>query len=204
MNDLLRVIESGTEAAAKTRFPIVWSEARIEALRTAACGEPATTFAIDAALAGPLLQCANGQFDEAESEIVRLLRDNMETMRQNVETFISLLNAAFVVQRMDLVAAMLRDRYGYGPEFAVEVRNGAAGHGRVRWEAPPTGPHRFIFDDSVYKTDSTRVQILAFQWEFPLLSYYSRQKEQETGSLVLNQWDAGLTPGLAYCDSRPE
>jgi len=178
--------------------------ARLDQLRRIAANQVATAYPADQALALPLLKCTDGRFAEAERTIVDLLTNNLAVCEAHTETFISFLHACFVVQRFDLVAALLHLRYGYGRELEIAATRDGPGLGRVRWEIQATGAHRFTFDAMAYRNDNTRVEILAFQWAFPLYSNYSRLAKQETGTIVTNQGDVGQTPGLAWNDNRPD
>jgi len=188
------------------RFAIIWSEQKRAALRRLAEGGTPAEPPIDKALALPLLQCTDGEFARAEALILNLLRDNMALCERNNEVFISFLNSLFVVQRFDLVAAMLRDRYGFQRPLRLLARHDVHGVGQVGWQILPGsdgGEHRFIFDAKAYEADDTRNEILLFQWEFPLFSSYSATPEQEIGHIVTTRADVGIIPGLAYCDNRP-
>jgi hypothetical protein len=121
--------------------------------------------------------------------------------------FISYLEALFVLQRLDLVTAMLKDRYGFARPLRLSAEPKAGAVGLVQWQISPADEgceHRFIFDADVFSDDEIRQEILAFQWEFPLLSHYANLPEQEAGTVLINRHDIGLSPGLAYCDNRPE
>ena len=155
-------------------------------------------------LATHLLQCADGGFTEAEPQIIDLLQQNIDRCLPDNETFISLLNAVFVLQRFDIVAAMLRDKYGFTGQFEIDATDTGLGIGQIQWDISPSREHRFIFDAECFGHDNTRLEIMAFQWEFPLFANYSCAREQESGSVVVGRRDIGRTPGLAYCDSRPE
>ena len=162
---------------------------------------------VDGELAEPLLWCSDGNFEQAELEILRVLKENLILLERDNEIFISIINAAFVVQRLDLVAAMLQDRYGFPGPLTIVVAPEGSGVGLIRWEILPSsegGGCRFTFDSRAYVGDDTRNEILAFQWEFPLFSHYAKSPQQETGSVFINRHDIGLVPGLAYCENRPD
>jgi hypothetical protein len=36
-----------------------------------------------------------------------------------------------------------------------------------------------------------------------MFAHYAAQRQYETGSVLINQFDIGVRPGLAYCDNRP-
>ena len=207
MKNLQQALQRPRDATEQERFPILWSEQRKDALRRTANRQLPAAVPIDIELALPLLRCAEGDFATAETEIVQVLIDRLATCARDNESFISALNALFTVQRLDLVAAMLRDRYGFARPFRLLVQPNAAGVGQVVWQIGSTqesGEHLFIFDAAVYKSDDTRLEILAFQWEFPLFAHYSGVPAQESGKTVINRRDVGHVPGIAYCDARPD
>jgi hypothetical protein len=155
-------------------------------------------------LASPLLKCGAGDFDDAEREILGLLYQNAERCNTHPETFNALIKAIFIVQRFDVVAAMLRDRFGFASDFTIDMVEKDANPACVRWEILPSGEHRFVFDSRVYQDDSAEQRVQQFHWAFPLFSHYASHREQETGSVLVNQWDRGISPGLAYSDNRPD
>ena len=111
------------------------------------------------------------------------------------------------MQRLDVVAAMLQDKYGFPAPLTISVAHNGHGVGLVRWDILPSqdaNEHRFTFDARAYARDDTRNEILAFQWEFPLLAHYASQVTDEYGSVLINRHDVGLVPGLAYCENRPD
>nr|WP_294555576.1 glycosyl transferase family 90 [uncultured Rhodopila sp.] len=185
-------------------FPVVWSEHRLDTLRRTVAGEIQGYAPVDGALSRFLLLCASGDFDAAEAGILDILRANAEALRSSGEVFISLLNALFVVQRLDLVGGLLRDRFGFAVDVNVAFSDNGLGAGILRWTISPDGGHQFVFDAGVLRTDATRNEILNFYWIFPLLAHYAGRGEQETGSILLNREDIGRKPGLAYCDFRPD
>ena len=192
------------EQGVRSYFPLRWSDEKKADLRRKAQVQSSSVRPIDVALAPLLLRCAEGGFIEAEAEIIKLVQTNEDLCKRDNEAFISLLNAVFVVQRFDLVAAMLRDRYGFSGEFQIEAESVGLEVGQVQWEISPTRHHKFTFDVAGFNYDNTRLEILAFQWAFPMLAHYSEGEWQENGKVILDRADVGRTPGLAYCDSRPD
>jgi FkbM family methyltransferase len=185
-------------------FPVIWSETRRAQLRRTASGEIAGYSSIDRVVSQYLLLCADGQFDDAEIGILDVLRYNIDVAPKDGEVFLSLLNALFVVQRLDLVGALLRDRFGFPGDVNLAFSDLGLGMGLLRWDISPGGEHRFVFDSAVLRDDNTRNEILNFFWEFPLMAHYAAQGEKESGSVLFNRGDIGQKPGLAYCDNRPD
>jgi hypothetical protein len=183
---------------------IIWSDAHREGLTRVARGEQTGFSVVDRDLAPLLLKCSDGDFAEAEIGIIDNLKQNLDSCLQDGEIFISLLFALFVVQRLDLVAAMLRDRFNFPRELELSITRHGHGRGQVSWTILPSGTHRFMFDAVAFESDNTRTEILAFQWGFPVYANYARQEFQEIGTVIINQQDVGRTPGLAWCENRPD
>jgi Glycosyl transferase family 90 len=205
LEKLQRVLERPS-IASDDRTPIMWSDQKKDTLKRTTNHELPVHTPVDVPLASILLRCSEGDFAEAERKLLAYLVENLALLHADNEVFISFLNAAFVVQRLDLVAALLQDRYGFEKPLTISVAQNGHGVGVVRWDILPSGDgseHRFTFDARAYARDDTRNEILVFQWEFPLLAHYASQVGQEHGSVLINRHDVGLIPGLAYCDSRP-
>jgi FkbM family methyltransferase len=204
MEHVRRILAADQSSRGRRLFPVVWSQGRREQLRQTASGEVAGYSPADRILSQFLLLCADGECDSAESGILDVLRFNLEGLRKDGETYISLLNALFVIQRLDLVGAMLRDRFGFPRDVNLAFEDSGFGIGILRWDISADGEHCFVFDSTALRDDNTRNEILNFYWEFPLLAHYAAQGETESGSVLLNRGDLGQKPGLAYCDNRPD
>jgi hypothetical protein len=204
MHEIQEIISIATPRNARRVYPVVWSDTYREALRRVAAGEATAHASVDPALSPALLLCASGQFDEAEILILDLLKANLRNLESDKETFISFLFALLVVQRLDLLAALLKARFQFTCDLQIEIEDGGCGAKGVRWDIPVAGQHRFVFDSQSLQHDGTRVELLAFYWEFPLLAYYASRRDTETGSVFINRADIGQKPGLAYCDNRPD
>jgi hypothetical protein len=202
--EYLQAILNDARSENRSLYPVVWSEGRLETLRRTVSGEIQGYAPIDGALSRLLLLCVSGDFDTAERGILDILRANAEALRRNGEIFISLLNALFVAQRLDLVGGLLRNRYGFTGDLNLSFSDSGLGAGLLQWIISPDGGHQFVFDAAVLRIDATRNEILNFYWIFPLLSHYAAQADQETGNVLLNREDIGRRPGLAYCDFRPD
>lgn len=204
MEHVRTILASVQPTSRKHVFPIQWSETRREQLRRTASGEIIGYSPIDKVLSQFLLFCADGQFDDAEIGILDVLRFHLDVLQKSGEIFLSLLNALFVVQRLDLVGAMLRDRFGFPDDVNIAFDDSGIGGSLLKWDISPEGVHTFVFDAAALRDDNTRLEILNFYWEFPLFANYAAQPEKESGSVLLNRADIGQKPGLAYCDNRPD
>src|SRR5579872_2850774 len=99
------------------RFPVIWPEHDRATLVRLLNKEVSPKIALDAELARPLLECADGLFDKAEHEILRILAANIDLCQRNREVLVSLMQALFVVQRLDLVIAILKDKFEFATGF---------------------------------------------------------------------------------------
>jgi len=186
------------------RFRISWSPGRIQALCDMANKAGQLRSPLDDQLAAAILLCLEGQFETAEERVIRLMHEHGDLVQRDGETFISVMFALYVLQQFTLLAAMLHDRFGFNGEFSIDVEENGPGVGRIRWEISPDGTHRFVFDALSYRYDKTRDDIVGLYWEFPLYSAYSFSHHREHGSVIINQMDIGHTPGLCWCDNRPD
>ena len=130
MDNVRRMLEHPPATSAQDRFAIVWSDKKRDTLHRTARRELAAAVPIDVPLATALLRCAEGDFNHAENQVTEILRDNLHLCTRDNELFISLLYALFCVQRLDLAAAMLKDRYGFARSFRLSVEPNASGVGR--------------------------------------------------------------------------
>src|SRR5205823_8913674 len=111
----------------RERIPILWSTAHRDNLRRIASGETPPRSIVDPVLNRSLLKCADGFFNEAEGEILAALREGYALCERDNEIFNSFIEAAFTVQRFDILAAMLRDRHGFAVEFELGVSRDGPG-----------------------------------------------------------------------------
>ena len=185
-------------------MPVAFPVGRSEELKGIAAGQIAVKVPVDASLASPLLKCADGQFEEAEQEILSVLSANVDQCAKDPESLISLMAALFIVQRLDLVAALLKDKFGFGADFKIEFEKNGRIDSILTWKILQSGEHRFIYEAATLVGNHARSRILQLFWEFPLMSKYSSYRDVETGMVIVNLGDRGIVSGLAYCDSRPD
>jgi hypothetical protein len=204
MQNVTAILDARVSTDSSKKLPIAWSARYIESLREMAANLTPLRSPLDDQFASVILLCVEENFEDAEFRLLDLMRSNIGVIKADNETFISCLFALFVAQHFLLVAAMLQDRYGFREAFSVAVENNGPGSHRVRWDVSADGTHRFVFDSETYKRDQTRTDLLAFQWEFPIYANFSFSPNVQTGTLIINQGDIGQTPGLAWCDNRPD
>lgn len=204
MERLAEQLEAGSSAE-EGRFKVAWSEARTETLHRMASGEHPVRDPVERDLAPALLLCAEGEFDRAEHLIVDLLRQNLDRVNRYPEAYICLIQALFIVQRFDLLSTMIRGRYNFSGELAIRAVDAEGGNAAcVKWSIEKLSTHEFLFDARALLDDRAAHRILMLNWAFPMFSHYSAQQQSETGSVLINQFDIGVRPGLAYCDNRPD
>jgi len=204
MQSVASILTDGPRPTHIPRFPLHTTESYLQALRRTADRAASGSSPTDGLLAESILLFVDGRFVEAEEAVLAVVRDSVSLYERDPEAFISVLYALFAIQRLDLIAALLRDRHGFAGNFELSFEEGTVGAGCVRWDISATQEHRLVFDTASLREENARLEILAFHWIFPLLAHYAAQPVQEFGSVFLNRADIGLRPGLAYCDSRPE
>lgn len=185
------------------RQPVVWSERLTLSLKAVRDGLTSGLSNLDTTLAGALIACTEADFGTAESALLDVLNSTSDAEILDGENFISLINAAFTVQRTDIFAALLADRHEYNGEFTCEFTEEYPESRVIKWRTDGPGRHHFAFSSAALRSDATRIVALGFHWEFPLFVHYNNSHRQIPGELIFNHFDAGLRPGLAYCDNRP-
>jgi len=186
------------------RIGLQWSPARLAALKALAESARAETGPrAEAILAAAQLRAAAGDFEAAETAILAVLDQHPESGRAANGVFLPLLEALFVIQRLDLAARLLCDRFDPACAIELAISEQGPGVGRLIWDVLLPERMRFTFDRSIIDGDITNAQVTWFVWILPLFATYARNWPGECGSVVFNQWDCGLSPGLAMCDSRP-
>ena len=182
--------------------PLRWSERRLAELKHLATGLSKPGHSIEPTLATALLHAAAGDFDQAESIILQVLQGFPEPGRVGEAAFHPLLSALFVVMRLDLASRLLCERYEPGCVVDIEITEQGVGRHQFIWDVMLPERMKFTFNQSLVTEDNTRGQISWFDWIFPLFAAYAKNWPGERGSVTFNQWDAGLSPGLAMCDNR--
>src|ERR1700719_3533833 len=100
MQHVREILDRAISGIDALRLPVAWSNTRRDELNRIAKGETPVRAAIDVELALPLLQCADGEFEQAESKILAILDANLEVCEKHSESFISAIAALFIVQRL--------------------------------------------------------------------------------------------------------
>jgi Glycosyl transferase family 90 len=189
---------------AQTFHRVQWPAGRRDYLSRVALGQEQGFSVADVDLAPAFLHAMDGDFDAAQRQTTEALKTHFDKLTRDGEVYISFLYATLVTQRMDLLAALLKDRFAFpgGLETAIEE----TGHGFavIEWNLSPLGDHRFVFDAAGLRVENTRHEILSLYWEFPLFVHYAKQAEKEHGRVLFNRGDLSQKPGLSYNDNRPD
>lgn len=187
------------------KFNIVWSKNHINRLEKTAEGKEGVRSSVDIELSKALLLCSEGNFDLAKTIIIDLLLRNIEEPEfyANSEFSISFLNALFTSQQFEVLSIVLQHLYDFPYTIILDATNDIGKRGCIRWNISENQTHRFTFDALAYRNDSTRDAILAFQWSLPLYVKYASYENRVLGSIIINQQDIGLVPGLCWSENRP-
>ena len=185
-------------------LPVEWSGAAREALLRTTNGEDPQSTLLDKHLALALLKCEAGNFIGAQADIAQAFRDNARDCAADSDVFHSFLRAFFVSQRLDMVAAMLCQRHQLADPIEIRLRADGPGTGRVAWEIEPSGAQNFTFHSQILTAKGELRTLRQLDLLFPLISNYQQSADRETGSVLVNLWDRGVSPGLAFSDNRPD
>jgi ADP-heptose:LPS heptosyltransferase len=188
------------------RRPVVWSAAHCDWLRQLAAGGKEGSYSpIDGDVARILLRCPEGDFAAAEQEALDFLARTGPSVWHDRESFYQISFLFFVIQRLDIVAALFAMKYAFPATLEIQLVDEPFGDGCVRWViSPDRTTHTFLFGGEILKTDKCRHGLQLFRWSFPLAANYARAGGAEFGSVFLNMGDIGGRPGLAFSDSRPD
>ena len=185
-------------------LPVRWSQARLRELQNQV-DEPAIgVHPVVSVLARAQILAANGDFERAAAVILAELDNHSQMLYYNHEVFHAFLTALFVIQRFDLAGILISEKFDPSCAIELKISPNGPGHQAVLWELSLPDRMSFTFDASIFQSDKTWVEVLCFAWIFPLCARFSRQPDSWRGSVVINQGDCGVVPGLAMCDARPE
>jgi len=196
-----QMISSGAAdpSDARARFPIRWSEAALRTLHEEYEQVRHDTAEPRAALLSAQLKAAAGMFAEAESIVCDVLRADA-TRASAADNLKEVLWTLFVVQRFDLVCALLRQNASLTEhiEIIMEERNEDE-FWQIEWQILSSTRAHFIFNKSIFKNDPAKMLFVRFVQIFPLFAQYMRRQPTETGSVTISLGDADLLDGLGFC-----
>lgn len=187
----------------QARYPIRWSERKLAVLeRIRLAGSAYHHFG--QRLAAAQINAALGDFRSATEGVRAALEEAGDFLELNDAAQTDFLITLFVVQELDILAALLCRFSDPLYPIRLEISDDGPGPARVRWEVVPGKESRFVFDAAMFLHDQMDVRIMLFVWAFPLYSAYMRQcGDGDSGCVIVNLFDVGLSPGLAPSDSRP-
>jgi hypothetical protein len=116
-----------------------------------------------------------------------------------------LVTAAIVVGSFDLAVRLIGARAARRISVTLAVgKNAAHPTGAVAWEISGPTACRFKFDAHLFRVDHTELFIYRWFRLLPLCFHYMQSAAPETGKVCVSLDDHGSTPGMAFCDHRPE
>lgn len=204
MDTVLALLSNAHSRDDQTFHPVVWPASRRDYFNRVAAGEEHGFSVADKELAPAFLLAMDGDFAAAQRQTIFALSTHFDRLTRDGEAYISFLYAALVVQQMDLLAALLKDRFAFPGGLETSVEETGHGFAVIEWNLSPEGNHKFVFDAVGLRVDNTRHEILSLYWEFPLFVHYAKQANREHGRVLFNRGDLGQKPGLSYNDNRPD
>jgi hypothetical protein len=186
------------------RFLIPWSPTKIAELERLAAGEKPYDHPIEIRLAKAQLAVAGGDLAMAETIVLSAMEEHAELYPIHNSIFIPLLEAAIVTGQLGLVGNMFKIKYqlSCGLDFRVEETGPETG--RFRWDVCLPEAVSFTFGPWLYRLGHPHVPAVWFAWIFPLFSNYIQNWRGENGSVLFNNWDEALGPGLGMCSNRSD
>jgi hypothetical protein len=195
---------SGVGERTRQRHRLNWSAGKLAELRKVAdATETGADGRVLSMLAAAQLRAAAGDFDVAEAVVLAVWDQRANLAQLSPDFSFALLETWVIVQRLDLAARMIVEQFEPGCPIELVISDPGPGVGLLVWDVSLPDGMRFTFDPSVIAADITHAQLLWFVWIFPIFATYAKFGPGQRGSVIFNQWDAGISPGLAMCDSRP-
>lgn len=102
---------------------------------------------------------------------------------------------------LDLAATMLRRRHGSACAIRFSLSSEVGG-ARVLWELNLPHEMHFAFAPEIAVPGAAKMTLLNFVWLSPLFMAYAEGSGTACGRVLVNLFDVGLSPGLAFCDHR--
>lgn len=185
-----------------TRF--CWSRDRRELACNLIAGKVREEHPLQLALAKAQRAAWNGSVSSVFETSSQLLLKHASLCLSNDATFMDMLFTQVVLRRFNVVGSMLMARYRPACSVIVSVNDNDLGSAVV--ECLFDLPHKLhiYLSESIFHDEQIFVRILYLAWIFPQLVIYTRMRPVQNGRVVLNQWDCGIRPGLAYCDYRSD
>ncbi len=113
----------------------------------------------------------------------------------------SLLAGTFVVLRPELTGALLARKFAPNCRVAVQTSSNLSRPFLILFEKIRHDEISLTFSSTLAAYSKLEVQMLWLMWVMPLLVRVAASRNVSDGKAFLNQWDAGIVPGLSYCAS---
>jgi Glycosyl transferase family 90 len=115
------------------------------------------------------------------------------------EKSLLLIEASFVARRFDLVGILLEKKSQSACRITAQSSSEISLDYIVLIEKVAYNELVLTFSDTFSKYSNLEVQVLWLIWVLPLLTKVASSGNALPGRSFLNQWDAGMIPGLSYC-----
>ncbi|MBV9785226.1 MAG: hypothetical protein JO264_15555 [Acidisphaera sp.] len=146
------------------------------------------------------LDLRNGHTVDATAPLHPIM-DRIPLEHHISEEFVTLIAIAFQTRQFDVISAGIMSRFpGICSVEIAECRELPLPY-LVRISRFDRVRLRLEFSPALSGYNEVRVQVLFLVWFLPLLERCLSLKTYNVGSVVLNQWDGGVVPGLAYCSN---
>ncbi len=140
--------------------------------------------------------------DRVHELALELLLECVDICLVNDALFMDAIGTFFFLGRLDLVSSLLCGRYNPPCAVVVRVADGGPGPHLVSCTYELPARLEILFDRQVYRLDDPYQEIVKLAWIFPQLVAYALNWRGHNGRVLLNQYDCGLEPGLAYSHYR--
>lgn len=143
-----------------------------------------------------------------KSEAHRMWKEFYNTMQENYRFDNNLLNditeLLFKIANLDQLSIFLSRKYGCGIEINIDESPTKTPGGVVKWALDVSGNSKFTFNSRLMDHPYSTVILKHWVQVLPILTYYQKLNDRESGEVLLNVEDVGSAPGITYCDARPE
>ena len=192
------------ESDSTSSMDFSWSSEQRELAYGLVDGKTSETYPLQTALANVQLAAWNRGVTAVPETGGQILMKNAAVCLSNDATFMDMLFTQFVLRKYKTVASMLVARYRPACSLVISVEDNKLGSTVVecRFELPKR--LQISFDVSIFRDEKSFVRTLYLAWIFPQLAMYTRVCADQNGRVLINQWDCGIMPGLAYSDYRSD
>jgi hypothetical protein len=144
-----------------------------------------------------LRQAVEGLLVEATDALQ--LAINRSSQGELEANFALLLAASFAVLRPEIAGGLLARKFCPDCDVVVRTKIDIAEHFLILVEKIRHNEINLTFSAALARHSDLENQMEWLCWVMPLLSRVAGSSKVPKGMAFLNQWDAGIVPGLAYC-----